>query len=78
MLALGAIAGPPISGAIADSTGDYKGVGIFAGKIIPFLRYLRFYSLMICVGYKGISILASVVVMWASRCLALGRFWGTF
>ena len=35
MLALGAIAGPPISGAIADSTGDYKGVGIFAGKIIP-------------------------------------------
>ena len=51
MLALGAIAGPPISGAIADSTGDYKGVGIFAGKIIPFLRYLRFYSLMICVDY---------------------------
>lgn len=33
VLALGALAGPPISGAIYDATGDYKPVGYYAGKM---------------------------------------------
>lgn len=52
ILALGAIAGPPISGAIADATGDYKDVGLFAGVSIIFsvvvmwiARYLALGSL---------------------------------
>ena len=32
-MALGAVAGPPISGAIAQATGGFKAVGYYAGKI---------------------------------------------
>ena len=32
VMALGAIAGPPISGAINVATGGYKAVGIYAGE----------------------------------------------
>lgn len=31
LLALGALAGPPISGAINEATGGYKAVGYYAG-----------------------------------------------
>lgn len=31
ILALGALAGPPISGAVEHVTGGYKAVGIYAG-----------------------------------------------
>ncbi|KAI0923690.1 hypothetical protein AcW1_006580 [Taiwanofungus camphoratus] len=34
VLALGALAGPPISGAIYDATGDYKPVGYYAGSTV--------------------------------------------
>jgi MFS transporter, MCT family, solute carrier family 16 (monocarboxylic acid transporters), member 10 len=33
ILSLGALAGPPISGAIAKSTGAYSAVGIYAGPL---------------------------------------------
>ena len=33
IIAMGSIAGPPISGAINDATGGYKDVGFYAGKI---------------------------------------------
>lgn len=35
LLALGAVAGPPISGAIETATGGYKAVGYYAGVLIP-------------------------------------------
>jgi hypothetical protein len=31
--AIGAVAGPPISGAINAATGDFKAVGIYAGML---------------------------------------------
>ena len=34
VIALGAITGPPISGAIAQATGGFKAVGYYAG-IVP-------------------------------------------
>ena len=34
VMALGALAGPPISGAIHDATGSYKPVGIYAGTTV--------------------------------------------
>ncbi|OBZ76349.1 Riboflavin transporter MCH5 [Grifola frondosa] len=34
VLSFGALAGPPISGAIQNATGDFKGVGIYAGTCI--------------------------------------------
>ena len=33
VIALGAIAGPPISGAIAQATGGFKAVGFYAGMV---------------------------------------------
>lgn len=33
ILAIGALCGPPISGAIETATGDFKLVGVFAGKL---------------------------------------------
>ncbi|KAJ6522361.1 MFS general substrate transporter [Mycena vulgaris] len=47
ILAVSALAGPPISGAIASATGDYKAVGYYAGStilvavgILWYVRYL--------------------------------------
>ena len=34
ILAMGAIAGPPISGAINDATGGFKSVGYYAGSMV--------------------------------------------
>lgn len=34
IMAFGALAGPPISGAIQDATGSYKPVGIYAGTMV--------------------------------------------
>ncbi|EJD05764.1 MFS general substrate transporter [Fomitiporia mediterranea MF3/22] len=56
ILAFGAVAGPPISGAINEATGGYTAVGIYAGS----------------------AVVVAVAVMWISRCLVLGRFWGRF
>jgi len=33
-LSVGALIGPPISGAIADATGGYKAVGCYAGSCV--------------------------------------------
>lgn len=35
ILALGALAGPPISGAINTATGGFKAVGYYAGVYMP-------------------------------------------
>ena len=35
LIALGAVAGPPISGAINAATGGFKFTGIYAGKLGP-------------------------------------------
>ncbi|KAJ7739567.1 MFS general substrate transporter [Mycena metata] len=47
ILSISALAGPPISGAIASATGDYKAVGFYAGSammvslaILCYVRYL--------------------------------------
>ncbi|KAJ7138059.1 MFS general substrate transporter [Mycena epipterygia] len=46
ILAISALAGPPISGAIASATGDYKAVGYYAGSTmmvaIAILWYVRY------------------------------------
>ncbi|KAJ7283217.1 MFS general substrate transporter [Mycena rebaudengoi] len=46
ILAISALAGPPISGAIASATGDYKAVGYYAGSAmmvaIAILWYVRY------------------------------------
>ena len=56
ILASGALIGPPISGAINQSTGGFEWVGVYAGT----------------------SIVVASVMMWASKCILLERFWGRF
>ena len=35
VMSLGALAGPPISGAILDHSGSLKNVGYYAGELMP-------------------------------------------
>ena len=42
VVALGAVAGPPISGAIAQATGGFKAVGYYAGIVQPPTPFLKF------------------------------------
>lgn len=49
LLALGAVAGPPISGAIQTATDGYKAVGYYAGALIPLRRQI------------GLEVLTSVI-----------------
>ncbi|KAF9643781.1 MFS general substrate transporter [Thelephora ganbajun] len=49
-IALGAIAGPPISGAIAQSTGGFKAVGYYAGSCILGAVVLLYFTKYLMVG----------------------------
>lgn len=71
--AIGAVAGPPISGAINEATGGYNAVGYYAGKgtINPFrLRLTR--------RRLGSMILLAVALIMTTRHLVLGRLIGKF
>ena len=50
ILALGALAGPPISGAINTATGGFKAVGYFAGWMIN--HYCGGYSIVDAIYYQ--------------------------
>ena len=41
IVAIGALTGPPISGAIKSATGDFKAVGYYAGGPLKFTSLLR-------------------------------------
>ncbi|KAI0035057.1 MFS general substrate transporter [Vararia minispora EC-137] len=52
--AFGALAGPPISGAIASATGSYKPVGIYAGSsILVGIIFLLWSRYCVLEGWKG-------------------------
>ena len=42
-VAFGAVAGPPISGAIAQATGGFKAVSYYAGIVVCHLPFRKFY-----------------------------------
>jgi MCP family monocarboxylic acid transporter-like MFS transporter 10 len=42
VFSFGALAGPPISGAVAHATGSYSAVGIYAGRFKPLSFRIRF------------------------------------
>ena len=41
VMALGALAGPPISGIIVDTPGSYRAVGAYAGQFTAYLFYMH-------------------------------------
>ena len=77
ILASGALAGPPISGAINAATGDFKAVGYYAGMApsAPLAMHIWLIDLT-CVG--GMIVLA-VMLMVLTRQLHLNwKLWGKF
>lgn len=75
--AAGALAGPPISGAINHATGGFEAVGYYAGESYGTLyRYGQ--TLNVCSVVLGTMIMASVVLMLIVRHLVLRSLWGRF
>ena len=72
--ALGALAGPPISGAINASTGSIKAVSYFAGNN----SLSSFVCSMFTDIHIGSAVLVAVIMMWITRHLLLKKFWGKF
>lgn len=72
ILAIGALIGPPISGAIISAHG-YIADGIYAGKVSYVLTDHRYLNTLI-----GVAVLVSVAIMWLAKCLQLQRLWGKF
>jgi MFS transporter, MCT family, solute carrier family 16 (monocarboxylic acid transporters), member 10 len=74
VIAVGALAGPPISGAINQATGGYKAVGYYAGTLIAFSpSYSTNTHAPI---FIGSSVVLSVALLIISRHLILRRVWG--
>lgn len=64
--ALGALAGPPISGAIRSSTGNWESVGYYAGKsALLIVMYIEADTRL------GSMIMLAVLLMWITRILIL-------
>lgn len=81
VMAVGALAGAPISGAIYDRTQEYTAVGAYAGESADFSTLIRPSSLRNDLTPRlsalvGAMVLISVVLMVLTRHLMLGRLWG--
>jgi len=77
-MALGAITGPPISGAIADATGGFKAVGYYAGIVVdsPSVFYCRTKSSSPIPFPSGSCILIAVAFLYLTKYLMIGSLRG--
>jgi len=73
IVGLGALVGPPVSGAIKSSTGDFRAVGYYAGGPLKFNVLLRIQTLH---NALGTAVLVGVAMMSASRHLILRNTFG--
>jgi MFS transporter, MCT family, solute carrier family 16 (monocarboxylic acid transporters), member 10 len=69
--AAGALAGPPISGAIIHTKGGLHAAGYYAGMLAH-----SEYEYFLLMTVEGSMILLSVILMIATRRLILGQWWG--
>jgi len=80
VVALGALAGPPISGAIAQATGGFKAVGYYAGTVPgspPTPDVLLMCSLPLFLP-PGSCILGAVIFLYLTKYLMIGSLRGKF
>ena len=70
-IALSALGGAPISGAIHDQTHGYKAVGVYAGMPLRLHNHVA-----ILIQVTGTMVLISVCLMLVARSLILGRWRG--
>jgi len=77
-IALGAIARPPISGAIADATGGFKAVGYYAGTVLesPSVFCCRTKSPSLILFPSGSCILVAVVFPYLTKYPMIGSLRG--
>lgn len=68
---VGALAGPPISGAIKQHHPTFHEVGIYAGEEYSFFR-----TIPLLTNRPGSMVVASVALLIASKYAALGRVIG--
>lgn len=78
ILSIGALAGPPISGAIARATNGYTAVGTYAGELPPpspsspflweVLRPIRCWDLVLTLPVRGIFSFACVLRLLSDGC----------
>ncbi len=74
ILSFGALAGPPISGAIFDRTGKFENVGYYAGGSLFCAHSSCVRKLTTC--GTGSAVMSSVVLMIIARRLLLGKLFG--
>ncbi len=72
LIAIGAVAGPPISGAINDATGGFKFVGVYAGMHISALKS----NMTVLSVLTGSAVMLACAFMVLTRISILGGFWG--
>ena len=78
-MALGAITGPPISGAIADATGGFKAVGYYAGIVLeaPSVFFFRRTKSPSLIPFpSGSCILIAVAFLYLTKYLMIGSLRG--
>jgi MFS transporter, MCT family, solute carrier family 16 (monocarboxylic acid transporters), member 10 len=74
ILSIGALAGPPISGAISTATGGFKDVGYYAGLAFSQIVILEIIPTEISLYFHvGTSVLVGVGMMCVVRHLLLRR-----
>jgi len=74
IMSFGALAGPPISGAINTSTGGYKDVGIYAGMSKCRVAYIM--AVTYFLPPAGSVVMVAVVIMLCTRYIVLKSLWG--
>jgi len=74
ILAIGALTGPPISGAIKSATGDFKAVGYYAGGPLKFNVFVTNSDPLR--NSLGTAVLVGIAMMSVSRHLILRRMFG--
>jgi len=77
-VALGAVAGPPISGAIAQATGGFKAVSYYAGIVVGRSPPSRRFTEVPTSGFSslGSCILGAVAFLYLTKYLMIGSLRG--
>ena len=77
VIALGAVAGPPISGAINTATGGFKFTGIYAGMCRSSVACSRGLSYVLTYYVlEGSAVVIAVIGLIFTRISILGGLWG--
>ena len=75
-IALGAVAGPPISGALIRTAGGFHTVSYYAGAVPEDHPLLTPYQIFYSLSLPGSAIVGSVILLYIAKYLVLGTLRG--